>query len=252
MKKLIVTFNVEKDFNFNPPPSLESFRYAAYRWECDFLEIKVLDTPKWTEVGRFLTLERFSNYDAILMLDYDTVIVGDAPNIFDLYFNTEKISLVKDGNPGREDESFAFDNDLYKNQIVKRISEIDDSISLFESLLFNFNKNTYFDNYVNCGVMLGSPNKFKELFNLIINFGKNSFLKLEEKSPIFEQNIFNAIVNAYNFPIDFIPNEWNWIAPDCYGSSWNKFSNKQKCAYIYHFAGTDSSKHWWTTMDWWK
>jgi len=251
MKKLIVTFNVEKEFNFNPPPSLESFRYAAYRWGCDFLEIKVLDTPKWTEVGRLLTLNRFSNYDAVLMLDYDTVITGNAPNIFDLYFNPEQLSLTKDGNPGRLDTSFLHNDDWFKNVIIKNISEINNSIFLFESLIPNFNKKLYFDNYVNCGVMLGSPKKFKELFDLIINFGKSQILHLEEKTSLFEQNIFNAIVSSYNFDINFLPNEWNWIAPDYWGTSWDKFSSQQKCAYIYHFAGAEYSKERLFSFNWW-
>ena len=251
MKDIIIVINsyggdIKKwEKNLNP---IESIRQASQRWGSDFFELvdikykeynpnPIRSAGEWngftgTKTWQIIwSIENFSFYDRILFLDTDIFINSKAPNIFNLLEDFE-IACVKDGNPGRLDNAIL--------NMSRNFVNFNNCISYFDAIP-NFNKEKYYDNYFNTGVVLLNPkkildkvNKFKEL--ILVSKLKNY---IEEHNSPIDQNLISAWVSS---DLDFkvLDNTWNWTCPDI-SQEYDDFLGEMK-PFIYHFCGTNLIK----------
>jgi hypothetical protein len=268
-KRLIVVqsvFDKIEDF----AQSINSMRYAAHRWNTDFLELSYHKFPNsinkifW---DRNWVYKNFINYDEVLLLDPDAVVNSKAPNLFDELSEFD-FAVVRDGNP---DGRFS-DAEFLKRSIVKNISHLDNCVDLFDRYIYNFDYKNYWDGYFNNGVVLFKTSSLQavvdELENLIYD---NNEIQNYLKTNYFScQNLPNAFITSSKLKIKYLDSKWNWIIPDLAGKngylkdqfipetgdilywedtmesppdySHNLFRGSMK-PYIYHFTGTSESKN---------
>lgn len=258
MKNLIVVMNVctNEEVWHNKNNSIESIRFASHRWKSDFIELNNIKYPEenvdnvstpgiWRPKiwQLFWIIENFTNYDNVLILDNDVIINSKAPNIFD-EIGEYDMALVLDGNPGRL-------NNYILDTISSNFRDINGCTEYFYTIP-NFDKEKYFMNIYNLGVILLKPKniieellKFKELI-------KTSNLKeyIDSHDSPGDQNLFSAWLSTKNFNIKKLDNEWNWTCPDIW-MEYDEYINKMT-PHIYHFCGTNLSKERVITYDKWK
>jgi alpha-N-acetylglucosamine transferase len=59
-----------------------SLQYAASRWGADYVEVKKSDAPFAHQALKLKAFEICGDYEDLLVIDSDTIIRSDAPNIF--------------------------------------------------------------------------------------------------------------------------------------------------------------------------
>lgn len=246
-RNLLVTINSYPNFEFNKQ-SIESFRFAANKWGCDFYEKTYSENNglpgKRYIWDKFWILNNFTNYDNVLYIDADCIINTKSSSIFDEIDDENDFYVVLDGNPGR------FENDFYKNIYSKNFSNKSNEHVLFEKMFDGFNIEDYLKNYFNAGMMLFKPKKIKKYIEQL-----NSFVITDEVLNYFnndgeDQNLLNAWILNTDIKIKILNNKWNWIAPDIH-DEYEMFLGEMK-PNIYHFCGTNLSKERLTTYDRWK
>jgi len=256
MKNLIVVQNAYEDLNITKN-SIESIRYAAHRWKCNFFEITQFQFPNAPEHifwERMWAFENFQDYDKVLTIDADCVINGNSPSIFDELTNEFDFAAVLDGNPGGR---FKHDDDWYRKHSYS-YHLLNNSVEILTKYLPGFDYNTYWKTYCNMGVFLFRPKPMSiittELKKLLLNNTEfYNYMDCKKNGNIFSgNNIWTAIVSVYHQRLKLLDNTWNWLAPDDfieYNS--DMFLGKMK-PNIYHFAGTTGSKDSLKTYDRWK
>lgn len=87
--------------NFMPLKVRRSFRHAAVRWHCEFVEVTTPLGPwhPFWQKASIPTSPYVRNFDRILQLDCDMLIRNDCPNIFDLV-PEDNIGVVSRIQPG--------------------------------------------------------------------------------------------------------------------------------------------------------
>ena len=166
-RNLIVTINSYPNFEFHKQ-SIESFRFAANRWKCDFYEKTYSEENGFPGKryiwDKFWILSNFTNYDNVLYIDADCIINSKSPNIFNEIDDVHDFYVVVDGNPGR------FEDDFYKNIYSKNFSNKSNEHVLFKTIFNSFNIENYLNNYFNAGVMLFKPKKIKKDIDMFNSF----------------------------------------------------------------------------------
>lgn len=252
-KNIIVVQNVFDDLS-KTAQSIESIRFAAHRWECDFYEIsyfKHKDSPSTLFWDRIWAMENFKNFDKVLIVDPDVVINEEAPNIFDMMEPTTDLCVVHDINRDRVSTPFFEMASLI-------VAKLHNSIDIFQRKINNFSENTYLENYFNMGVFLYRPKSLfpiiQEMKELMFNDEEiMKYLSYKESGDWFpSQNFTNAYLTHSNLNIKFLSKEWNWLAPDI-ETEYNEeyFLGKMKPK-IYHFTATDLAKERLKTYTNWK
>ena len=167
----IIVINAYQNF-IRDENSIESIRAAAKRWGADFIEINRL-VEKGNSIGKKLFFTRYENlvklsfsYDRILIIDNDTVVNSNSPNIFD-ELGDHEIAGVLDGNTDR------FSGNWIKDSIVRHIVNLFDYECLNDAL--KFDRDRHFEKYLNEGVILWNAPKVR---GKVINF-----LNLIESKP---------------------------------------------------------------------
>jgi len=255
--------------------SIKSIRAIAKKWNSDFIEINHLEN-KGRNISsklfftRFKVIEKFSAYDKILILDSDTIVNNQSPNIFNELGEFE-LAGVLDGNPNR------FNNDWVKETIIKNIINGFNFKCISDILQFDPNK--YSQHYLNNGVIICSPSKIKDkLISFLSIIEQNSEILDALESNLGDQNLSNIFFSHY-LNIKILNNKWNWIMPDIAGKNgyvldhfnpntgelidWESTSDYPPDwadnifrgpmhPYIYHFCGTDNAKEICKTYDRWK
>ena len=254
-RNLIVVQNVFEDLR-DTEQSIKSIRYAAHRWKSNFYEITSFQFPNspsnifW---DRLWACQNFLEYDKVLILDPDIVINSKCPNIFEELTSEFDLAVVLDGNPGR------FENDPIKNGVVRYISELHESVEIFQKNIPNFDKTRYWENYFNNGVFLYNPKKIYKTMEYIkeLLFNNNKIHKFVDYSICGDtfpcQNLFNAVISSSNLKVKNLDNKWNWLMPDVdLEYNHNFFLSEQMIPWIYHFTGTPHSKNFLKTYTKWQ
>jgi lipopolysaccharide biosynthesis glycosyltransferase len=270
----VVVINAYPHFTRNEN-SIESIRAAAKRWGADFVEINKLveedfHLSKKMFFTRCKTLLKFSNYTRVLMIDSDTIVNSEAPNIFNELEDYE-LAGVLDGTPSRFQENYI------KETIVRVI------IDSFEydcvSGVFEFDKKKFFDNYLNGGVLLWNLPKISVKLSNFMNKVENSPRIMNAlETNLSDQNLPNIFYTHLLNKVKILDDKWNWTMPDVAGKNgwfhdhfhpetgelirwwensesppdWTDHILKGKMhPYIYHFCGTPTSKDIIKTYDKW-
>lgn len=252
-KNIIVVQNVFDDLS-KTAQSIESIRFAAHRWECDFYEIsyfKHKDSPSTLFWDRIWAMENFKNFDKVLIVDPDIIINEEAPNIFDLMEPTTDLCVVHNINRDRESTPY-FEN------ISLTISTLHNTIGVLKRKINNFSETTYLEKYFNMGVFLYRPKSLspiiQEMKELMFNDEElMKYLSFKECGDWFPaQNFTNAYLTHANLNIKFLPKEWNWLSPDIHTECNEEYFWGKMKPYIYHFTGTNLSKERLKTYTKWK
>jgi hypothetical protein len=161
-------------------------------------------------------------YERILLMDIDTMVRWDAPNIFEEYPNVELGAVIDQGEVYLQSDTFSKNKLLaihYVNQWVKyeprTIQQIGD--------------------YINAGVMLLTKEMYISITNLLKRYHQY-WLSTEntgEKLPdLAEQTPVNMILWDEMKNITYLPTIWNDMVMATYRDA--SFINK---SYVWHFTG---------------
>ncbi len=209
--------------------SIKSWKNWALKNDC---EVFVLDkwiyeemNPNWHKLLVFDLLENNEiDYDQILIVDSDTIIHPNAPNIFDITDN----------------KFCAVNNEGSMDWVMRSIENY--SKYVFEGYMFDWWE------YFNSGLMVVNK-KHKDLFGRIRNFYLNNTELLKKVQDHFgvgtDQPIINFFVQKNNVDLKLLPYEWNMqdmIRKEILGNDF-LFT---KFGWVYHFNAIpdnhDSSK----------
>jgi lipopolysaccharide biosynthesis glycosyltransferase len=270
----VIVINAYPNFTRNEN-SIESIRAAAKRWGADFVEINKLvengkDISKKLFFTRYKTLLKFSNYNRVLMIDNDTIVNSEAPNIFNELEDYE-LAGVLDGTPSRFQENYI------KETIVRVVINTFDYECLSDVLVFD--KTKFYDNYMNEGILLWNIKKVQKKIQNFIDIVENNSKILEAlESNMSIQNLLNVFSSHILTQVKILDDKWNWTMPDVAGKNgwfhdhfhpetgelirwwensesppdWTDHILKGKMhPYIYHFCGTPTSKDIIKTYDKW-
>jgi hypothetical protein len=134
-----------------------------------------------------LIFERGQNYEKIGVVDADTMIKWDSPNIFETF--NEEFCMVKD--------------DINLNWVH-------DSISNRKKFFPNLDLSI--DEYGNAGVIFFHT-KYLNVFKEVFDFYQKNKLELDNwnKGGGTEQTIFNFILKQLHIPVTYISPKWNLL-----------------------------------------
>ncbi len=197
MKNIIFTVNIKNPDKLNRSIpynlSVKSWRNWASKNNCD---IFVLDqwiyeemNPNWHKLLVFDLLENDKiKYDQILIVDSDTIIHPDAPNMFDI-----------------SDNKFcAIHNDGSYDWVLRSMETY--SKFIFKGYMFDWWK------YFNSGIMIVNK-KHKDLFEQIKNFYLVNIDLLKQIQENFsvgtDQPMINFFVHKNNVDLKLLSYEWN-------------------------------------------
>lgn len=175
--------------------------------------------PIW---NKELVFEKLGDkYDKIGIVDADTIIKWDSPNIFEMYNDDEFCGV-------RDNDNFWW---------------LDNSISAYQKFFSNVNLDT--DYYINAGVIFFSK-QHKIVFDRILDFYFNNKKEIDEWSipnTGREQTIFNFILEELKIKKKILSPEWNQFGLIQKGFFQHNFSTGDmtpyifKNGYIWHFTG---------------
>tara|TARA_Y100000310_G_scaffold340506_1_gene436529 strand:+ start:674 stop:1429 length:756 start_codon:yes stop_codon:yes gene_type:complete len=202
--------------------SIESWKYWCDKNGVDFLLCETNDSrlarPIW---NKELIYERASGYDKVGVIDSDTMIKWDAPNIF---------------NEINEDE-FCGVNDLADLNWVHNSTKAYQKF--FPGLKMDYN------NYINAGVLFFSK-KYLYLFEEILNFYFDNQDELDNwnKGGGREQTILNFHLIKNNIKPRLLMPSWNLVSihrKNMFIHNWQLNEDSTpffiKYAYVWHFTG---------------
>lgn len=203
MKKAIAVLNIGgKSVTEN---SRRSFMAAADRWGCDFRELREPIAkgrhPYWQKP---LVCGFLHGYDRILQLDGDMLIRWNSPSPFDLVprdhlglVSAQQIPFDKSKTPGEQETAAAkraAEISLYRDSAVNLwagrigVEKIDDSL------------------HANAGFFLYTPSEHKWLWDKVVEVGMDAG---HPGAMLPEQATFSILVQHYNVPTVWLPQEWN-------------------------------------------
>ena len=241
MNNVIFLINIVHDKNFKGGGntqnglfeySIQSWRQYAEKYDCQLfiLDQTLFDIeymkPNWFKMYILDILDNEGiEYDQVLYVDYDTIVMPNAPNIFEL---TE-----------------------HKFCAVRNFGDMDwvcRSIENYSKYLFGNFMFPYY-NYFNSGVMIFNKNH-KQLFHDIQSFYEQSVDQLSWMQNTFcvgnDQPVFNFFVNR-DIPDDLKILDYEWNMQDMMRFEvLNEQMLHTKYGYVAHFnAGTPPSPQYW-------
>ena len=166
------------------------------------------------------------SYEKVLMVDVDTMVHWNAPNIFEL-----------DGF------SACVDND--------NVGWVQDSITGYKSM---FNSDLDWETYFNCGMIL-MENKHSDFCDKVFNFymdNETELLKLQHETlkKGSDQTPVNYLLNESNIKLNIISKKWNLthlMRKEILNGL--QFVN---CGWIWHFNGFDKKLRFQVMSETWK
>lgn len=211
--KAIITFDTKGTMSDDTRNSMVS---AAERWEADFFEVRESDAP-FAHQGLKMCAFDFCDHDRLLIIDADTIMRHDVPNLFD---------LVPEDQYGATKNNQAHHPGVYlhQNPILAKmqIESIVDSGRLVNPERLHVD--WLAQNFFNSGVTV----VHRQHHALVLSYAFNLFTSVTELS-WWDQMALNVAVQV--------------LLPDGYydfGSNWNYMfpqDRNKMSAYIYHFAG---------------
>ena len=167
--------------------SIDTWRYWCKKNGVDFMLITEHDNrlgkPVW---NKELIFDRAQNYKKIGIVDSDTMIRWNAPNIFEMYDDDEFCGVVDDIN----------------------LRWLTDSLSAYKK--FFPNTNVDIDEYINAGVLFFS-NQHLPLFEKLLNFYFDNQNELDNWTlgGGKEQTLLNFHLKESNYKRKFLDPSWN-------------------------------------------
>ena len=222
--RILATININGFLNQN---SRDSFRDAAERWHCKYVEVSSgLDGfhPTYTKIA---LLKQYENCERIMYIDADCVIRSDAPNPFSIFADSRLFYAVRDA-PAR----LKIHHDLldWHASILARLDEIFGPAELPLSPLRCFN----------AGVFICSPRKHARLIEQVSTWLPVD--KVMRTNPVYEQGLFNYVIQRF-WPelVCYVDETWNYLRPE---------ELPEMTKYVYHFAGMEGRDALTATVDW--
>ena len=202
------------------------YSIKTWKWWCDKNDIDFmlitehdnrLGKPVW---NKELIFERAKGYDKIGIIDSDTMVKWDAPNIFELY-GEEFCGVVDNSN----------------------LNWVSDSIKTRKK--FFPNTDIDIDEYINAGVLFFTKNHLS-LFKKVFEFYKDNQDEIDNwnQGGGKEQTILNYILKECNFKRKFLTPSWNLFSihrKEMFHHNWQLQDDETpffvKYAYVWHFTG---------------
>ena len=204
--------------------SVYSWKYWCKKNNVDFMLIEENDSrlgkPVW---NKELVFEKVTGYDKIGIVDSDTMIKWDAPNIFEMY-DDEFCGVVDNSNL-----HWVYDSLKTRKETFEEFKDIDVDI----------------DEYINAGVLFFTKNHLS-LFKNVLNFylDNKEIIDNWNKGGGKEQTILNYFLKKSKFKMKFLNPSWNLTAihkKQMFVHNWQLDEDKNpffiKYGYLWHFTG---------------
>jgi hypothetical protein len=201
--------------------SINTWKYWCEKNNVDFMLITEHDDrlgkPVW---NKELIYERAKDYEKIGVVDSDTMIHWNAPNIFDMY----------------DDEFCGVVDDINLRWLM-------DSLSVYNK--FFPNTNIDIDEYINAGVLFFS-NQHLPLFEKLLNFYFENQQELDNWTlgGGKEQTLLNFHLKESNYKRKFLEPSWNLMGlhkKQMFTHNWQLDEDKTpffvKYGHIWHYTG---------------
>jgi len=201
--------------------SINTWEYWCKKNDVDFMLItehdERLGKPVW---NKELIYERAKNYEKIGVVDSDTMIHWDAPNIFDMY----------------DDEFCGVVDDINLRWLM-------DSLSVYNK--FFPNTKIDIDEYINAGVLFFS-NQHLPFFEKLLNFYFENQQELDNWTlgGGKEQTLLNFHLKESNYKRKFLEPSWNLMGlhkKQMFTHNWQLDEDKTpffvKYGHIWHYTG---------------
>lgn len=189
----------------------DSLQDACRRWECDYTEITEHDSPYHGASIKLLAFH-IVPHDRIFIIDSDTVIRSDAPNIFEIT-DPSKFYACKNQQP-HYPGAYNANTQIAAEEIARLVAAKNLDPSTFDGPWIA-------ENFFNSGVCVVSREHHADIYNLAYS------LFLDSPMGWWDQIPLNVAVNM-NGGYENIGSVWNYQFPPRQGPM---------MAYIYHFAG---------------
>lgn len=199
---------------------IESWEYYCKRNDID-LFVKTDSDPRCGKPiwNKELVFEHAQGYDKVAVVDADTMIKWDAPNLFDEF--DEELCMVNDDT---------------------NLNWIYNSVSNYSKFFPNLDLDI--DEYGNAGVIF-FHSKFLKVFENVFNFYLDNKQELDNwnKGGGREQTIFNFTLKSMGIKPKILSPKWNLISMHKRGLFMNNFQFQDntphfiKYGYIWHFTG---------------
>jgi hypothetical protein len=127
-------------------------------------------------------------YDQILMIDADTIVHPDCPNVFEMT-----------------------DNKLTGVHLEGSYDWVLRSLENYGRLIFNYQSNWW--NYIDCGFIIVNKSH-KQFFDTLVNYywqHADKFRELEKMHVGTDQTPFNILVERENIELKLLPYEFNMV-----------------------------------------
>ena len=230
MSRTLLTINTNDNMSDN---TRDSFKDACNRWNCDYIEITKAD-PAIVYHHAVLKLHAFNlcTHDRIFIIDSDTIIREDAPNVFEFADPTKYYAIKNQQN--HIPMMFHIPNINIARRDIRTVLKT-------KTVPNPVNIEYLSNNFFNSGVTIVSREHHKEVLDLAFYlFTDVPGIQWWDQIPI---NIAVAsILGKYHDP----GVQWNFQFP---GGAIPKDSNKM-VAYIYHFAGNPYRYDILKTINW--
>lgn len=199
---------------------INTWKYWCNKHNVDLVVCTEHDTrfgrPIW---NKELIYERGKDYEKIGVVDLDTMIHWDAPNIFEM-----------------------FDDEFCAVRDIANLKWVYDSVKNYGKF---FEHNIDFQKYVNAGVLF-FHNKHLHVFEQVLDFYLSNQTELDNWTlgGGKEQTILNYFLQLNNTPQKLLDQEWNLLAMHRNGMfqyNWQLNEDKTpfflKYGYVWHFTG---------------
>jgi len=227
MKKLIYMVNIDDSSSSIKHSDYSGYAVETWKYWCNKHNVElIINTDKDNRLGKpvwhkELIFEYGKDFDKIGIVDDDTMIKWDAPDIFESVNTFAGVVDTSDYN------------------------WILNSINVYKKFFPDLNINV--DNYLNAGVLFFDK-KYLNLFEEILNFYFKNKTELDNwnKGGGKEQTILNYHIVKNNIPVQILNPGWNLVSmhkKDMFKHNWqlniDQIPHFIKYGYIWHFTGFD-------------
>ena len=225
-KNVIVTYSQAKDDVFKNI-TVTRFKNYATKCDADFLEIKWPEDQRYTGVAKMLNMSKDipKKYQRMLILDVDTLVRKDSPNLFDLV-PSNQIGLYNEVAMYQCQDYIYGEPINFRYGVLKHLVDTCKLEKIKMPDVFNFGDGF---SYFNTGVMLYN----KKALAHHDEFSDKQIKLMGENDTLFtEQVAINYLIRKHQQGVYHLPVAFNQMLQ-------NKYTDYLKTSFFLHYANMD-------------
>ncbi len=204
-------------------------RAAAGRWQADYVEVTANSHPHLHPTfGKCGAVCRLKGYERVAYFDADMLIRSDAPNVFHILDDPERLYAVPDLARLRP-----YLSEFSSYNIVSTVRGSHHK-PVAEWVGVEVEYDRFIRNFFNAGFFLSSPKRHQALFEAVESRLPPPGHPMADNAH-FEQALFNYVVQMIDpSVVCYAPETWNYIDPD--------LRDRRMDSFVYHFTGVNHER----------